>query len=70
MGFNNINIHYNIISGDKDNGKDTEILYTFNLTESPGFLINIIPTNSLYQNVTKDRIKYIEFLLKMSMEDL
>ena len=31
MGFNNINIHCNIISGAKDNGKDTDILYTFNL---------------------------------------
>ena len=32
MGFNTINIHCNIISGAKDNGKDTDILYTFNLT--------------------------------------
>ena len=36
MGFNNINIHSNVISGAKDNGKDTDILYTFNLTEPPG----------------------------------
>ena len=54
MGFNNINIPCNIISGAEDNGKDTDILYTFNLTEPPGYLINIIPTNILYQNVTKD----------------
>ena len=60
MGFSTINIHCNIISGAKDNGKDTDILYTFNLTEPPGYLINIIPTNILYQNVTKDRIEYIE----------
>ena len=32
MGFNTINTHCNIISGAKDNGKDTDILYTFNLT--------------------------------------
>ena len=64
MGFNNINIHCNIISGAKVNGKDTDILYTFKLTEPPGYLINIIPTNILYQNVTKDRIEYIEFHIK------
>ena len=61
MGFSAINIHCNIISGAKDNGKDTDILYTFNLTEPPGYLINIIPTNILCQNVSKDRIEYIEF---------
>ena len=61
MGFNTINIYCNIISGAKDNGKDTDILYTFNLTEPQGYLINIIATNILYQNVTKDRIEYIEF---------
>ena len=64
MGFNNINIHCNIISGAKDNGKDTDILYTFNLTEPPSYLIKIIPTNILYQNVTKDRIEHIEFHIK------
>ena len=64
MGFNNINIHCNIISGAKDKGKDTDIFYTFNLTEQTGYLINIIPTNILYQNVTKDRIEYIEFHIK------
>ena len=64
MGFSTINIHCNVISGAKDNGKDTDILYTFNLTEPPGYLINIIPTNILYQNVTKDRIEYIEFHIK------
>ena len=64
MGFSTINIHCNIISGAKDNGKGTDILYTFNLKEPPGYLINIIPTNILYQNVTKDRIEYIEFHIK------
>ena len=64
MGFSTINIHCNVISGGKDNGKDTDIPYTFNLTEPPGYLINIIPTNILYQNVTKERIEYIEFHVK------
>ena len=64
MGFNTINIHCNIISGAKDNGKDTYLLYTFNLTEPPGYMIINIPTNVLYQNVTKDRIEYIEFHFK------
>ena len=64
MGFSTINIHCNVISGAKDNGKDTDMLYTFNLTEPPGYLINIIPTIILYQNITKDRIEYIEFHVK------
>ena len=64
MGFSAINIHCNIISGVKDNGKNTDILYTFTLTELQGYLINIMPTNILYQNVTNDRIEYIEFHIK------
>ena len=64
MGFNTINIHCNIISGAKDNGKDTDIFYTFNLTERTGYMIINIPTNVLYQNVTKHRIEYIEFHIK------
>ena len=56
MGFSTINIHCNVTSGVKDNGNNTDILYTFTLTEPPGYLINIIPTKILYQNVTKDRI--------------
>ena len=64
LGFNNINIQSKIIPGAKNHGKDTDILYTFNLTEPPGYLINIIPTNILYQNITKDRIEYIEFHIK------
>ena len=64
MGFNTIKIHCNIISGVKDNGNDTDQLYTFILIEPPGYMINIIPNNVLYQNVTKDRIEYIEFHIK------
>ena len=64
MGFSTVNIPCNVISGAKDNGKHTDILYTFNLTEPPGYLINFIPTNILYQNVTKDRIEYVEFHTK------
>ena len=58
MGFSTTNIRCNVISGVKGNGNYTDILYTFTLTEPPGYLINIIPTNILYQNVTKDRIEY------------
>ena len=64
VGFSTIKIHCNVISGVKDNGNNTDILYTFTLTEPPGYLINIIPTNILYQNITKDRIEYIEFHIK------
>ena len=64
MGFRTINIHCNVLSGVKDNGNNTDILYTFTLTEPPGYLINVISTNILYQNVTKDRIEYIEFHIK------
>ena len=64
MGFITINIHYNLISGFKENGNSTDKQYTFTLTEPPSYLINIIPTNTLYQNVTKDRIEYIEFPIK------
>ena len=64
MGFSTINIHCNVISCVKDNGNNTDILYTFTLTEPPGYEINIIPTNILYQNITKDRIEYIEFHIK------
>ena len=64
MCFSTKNIHCNVISGNKDNGNNTDILYTFSLTEPPGYLINIIPTNILYQNITKDRIEYIEFHIK------
>ena len=55
MGFSTIKIHCNVISGVKDNGNNTDKLYTFTLPEPPGNLIKIIPTNILYQNVTKDR---------------
>ena len=64
MGFSTINIHCNVISGVKDNENNTDILYTFTLTEPPGYLINITPTNISYQNVTKDRIEYIEFHIR------
>ena len=45
MGFSTINIHCNVISSVKDNGNNTDILYTFTLTEPPGYLINNILTN-------------------------
>ena len=48
----------------KDNGNETDILYTFSLIERAGYLINIRQTNVLYQDVTKERIEYIEFLIR------
>ena len=48
MGFSTINIHCNVISGVKDKGNNTDILYTFTLTEPPGYLINFIPTSVSY----------------------
>ena len=53
MGFNTINIRCNIISGIKDKGKDSDILCTYNLTESSGYMIVNIPTNVQYENATK-----------------
>ena len=64
MGFSTINIYCKVISGVKDNGNNTDILYTFNLTEPQGYLINIIPSNILYENVTKDRTEHIEFHIR------
>ena len=64
MGFSTIKIHCNLIYGVKDNGNSTDILYTFTPTEPPRYLINIIQTIILYQNVTKGGIEYIEFHIK------
>ena len=64
MGFITNNIHCIIISGAKDNGNDTDILYTFNLVEPPGYMISIIPNDVLYQKVTKDTIECNEFHIK------
>ena len=62
--FNTINIPCNVISDVKANGKDTDILYAFILTEPRNYLIIIIQTNILYQNVTRDRLEYFEFHIK------
>ena len=64
MGFSTINIHCKVITGVKDNGNNTDILYNFTLTEPPGHLTNIMPTNILYQNLTKVNIVYIDFRIK------
>ena len=60
MGFNTINVHFKKY-GIKDNGYNSDIIYTFNLTEPPGYMKVITPTKVLYRNVTKDGIEYIEF---------
>ena len=59
IGFNTINIYCNTISGMKDNGNDSDILYTVNLTILYQFCIIV-----LYQNFKTDRIKYIEFSVR------
>ena len=64
MGFSTINILCNVISGLKDNGNNTDILYTFTLTEPPGYLINVLPAIILYQNLLKNRREHIEFHIK------
>ena len=51
MGFITIIIHCIEISGVDDNGNDTDILYTFNIIEPRGYVINIIPTNVSYQKI-------------------
>ena len=60
MGFNTIKFRCNFISVVKDNGYDTDILYTFNLVEPPGYMMNIKQNNLLYQNDTKETIESIE----------
>ena len=47
MGFSTNNIHCKVISSVNDVGNNIDILYTFTLTQPPGYLINIIPTNIL-----------------------
>ena len=64
MGFCTIDIHCNVISGVKDNGNNTDILYNFIPTEPPGHLINFISAKIFYRNSTKDRIEYFEFHIK------
>ena len=44
--------------------ENADMLYTFTLTKPPNYLINIILAKVIYQNVTKDRIEYIEFHIK------
>ena len=63
-GFNTINIHCNVITAVKDNGINTDILYAFNLLEPPSYEKNIIPNNIICQNVAKERIENVEFLIR------
>ena len=57
VGFNTNNIQCNIISG----GVETDMKYTLNLKEPTVYMINIIPTNVLYQKVTNGKVENIEF---------
>ena len=69
MVFNAINIHCDVISVVKVNGNKTDILYTFNLIEPPCYMMNIIPNNILYQNVTKEKKNIQSFIIEMIKED-
>ena len=53
MGFSTINIYCDVKSGVKDNVNNRDILYTFTLTEPPGYLLNIIPTKSYIKMLQK-----------------
>ena len=57
MGFNTINFNCKVISGVKDNGSDTDILYDYNLKEPPGYLINFISSIMPHQIVTREGIE-------------
>ena len=64
MGFKTVIIRCNFKSGATDNGEDTDIFYTFNLTEPTGYMIIKIPTSILCQQVTKERREYEEFHIR------
>ena len=61
MGFITINIRCNIISGIKNNSRVLDIIYNFNLTQLPGYMIINIQLSVSHQIVTKGRRKYIEY---------
>ena len=64
VGFNTTKIHCDFMTSIKDNGKDSDIFHTFNLTEPPGHMIKNTPTNVLYHKVTKERMEYMEFSIR------
>ena len=35
------------------------------MMEPPGHMINIIPNNILYRNVTRERMEYLEFHIRV-----
>ena len=51
MDFNTVNLYCNVIPGFKDNGNNTDILYTFNLIEPPVYMMHIKSNNKLQLNL-------------------
>ena len=57
-------VQCNVISVVKESFNDTDILFIFHLIEPTGYMITIITTDVLSQNVPKEQTEYIEFHIK------
>ena len=69
MGFITNNIHFKIICGVKDNGKDSGVVFTFHLTEQPRCMIINAPTIVLIKILQKIIKIALKLVLKMNMAD-
>ena len=59
--FETVNLHCNCIEGYLQNGKPTDILYTFRLNVPVGYKINETPQHVMYKKVLDERIDYMDF---------
>ena len=62
--FETVNLHCNCIEGYLQNGKPTDILYTFRLNVPVGYKINETPQHVMYKKVLDERIDYMDFCVK------
>ena len=62
--FETVNLHCNCIEGYLQNGKPTDILYTFRLNVPVGYKINETPQHVMYKKVLDERIDYMDFSVK------
>ena len=62
--FETVNLHCNCIEGYLQNGRPTDILYTFRLNVPVGYKINETPQHVMYKKVIDDRIDYMDFSVK------
>ena len=70
MEFVTFNIPCNIISGIKDNGNNSYILKSFNLTEPLGYMIVNIPTNVLFKKMLlKTQLNILNLVLGLNKVD-